>query len=68
LFSRSPDYHGTELLRDQDHEGRYLTVDRWTTRAAFEAFRTAWKAEYEALDRACGALTTSETPLGAYDT
>ena len=67
MFARSPDYLGTELLPDPEHDGRYVTVDRWVTRAAFEEFRQQWKAEYEALDQACAALTTTETPLGAYD-
>jgi heme-degrading monooxygenase HmoA len=67
LFARSPDYLGTELLPDPEHDRRYVTVDHWTTREAFEEFRRQWKAEYEALDRACAALTTAETPLGAYD-
>jgi hypothetical protein len=54
-------------LPDPEHDGRYVTVDRWATRAAFEEFRQQWKAEYEALDHACAALTLAETPLGAYD-
>jgi hypothetical protein len=33
---------------------------------AQEAFRAAQRAEYEALDRACEALTTAEGYLGSY--
>jgi heme-degrading monooxygenase HmoA len=67
LFSRSPDYQGTELLRDALRPGRYLTIDRWTTAAAFEVFKRDWKAEYEVLDRPGEALTTSETPVGVFE-
>jgi heme-degrading monooxygenase HmoA len=68
LFARSAGYLGTELLKDTLRAGRYITVDRWTSVAAFEAFKQEWKAEYAALDRACESLTAAETPLGAFAT
>ena len=67
LFSLSSDYRGTELLTDAEHPGRYLTIDRWASAAAFETFKARWKAEYEALDRRCASLTASETPLGTFE-
>lgn len=67
LFARSPDYRGTELLRDARRPGHYLTIDRWTSRAAFDAFQREWQAEYAALDRAGAVLTTAETPVGEFD-
>jgi heme-degrading monooxygenase HmoA len=66
LFRSSPDYKGTELLRDAFESGNYLTIDRWTSEQAFRAFRKQHDAEYEILDRACDALTTRETRIGAY--
>jgi hypothetical protein len=68
LFRSSPDYKGTELLRDAYVSGLYLTVDRWATEHAYRAFRKAHDADYEALDRTCDALTTRETRIGAYTT
>ena len=65
-FHSSPDYRGTELLRDAYIPGAYLTIDRWTSEEAFRAFRKEHDAEYEALDRACDPLTSSETRIGAY--
>jgi heme-degrading monooxygenase HmoA len=59
LFRLSPDYRGTELLRDAYIPGNYLTVDRWTSEAAFRAFRKDH-------DRACDELTGRETRIGAY--
>ena len=64
LFARADGYLGTELLFDGV---RHLTIDRWRTRADFEAFKARYSAEYEALDARCDALTGSETRLGAFD-
>lgn len=66
LFRTSPDYRGTELLRDAYIPGAYLTIDRWVSEEAFRAFRKDHDPEYEALDRACDALTGGETRIGAY--
>ncbi len=66
LFRTSSDYLGTELLRDAYVPHSYLTIDRWTSEEAFRAFRKAHDSEYEVLDRACDALTSSETRVGAY--
>jgi heme-degrading monooxygenase HmoA len=66
LFHTSPNYLGTELLRDAYIPGAYLTVDRWTSEQDFRAFRKDHDPEYEALDRSCDALTSRETRIGAY--
>ncbi len=66
LFRTSPDYRGTELLCDAYIPGSYLTVDRWASEEAFRAFRKDHDAAYETLDRACDALTSRETRIGAY--
>ena|SRR5665213_1338687 len=66
LFAASPDHLGTELMRDAYVPGSYLTIDRWTSEDAFRAFRKDHDAAYEELDRACDALTSRETRIGAY--
>jgi heme-degrading monooxygenase HmoA len=66
LFGASPNYLGTELLRDAYISGNYLTIDRWTSEDDFRAFRKEHDAGYESLDRACDALTSKETRIGAY--
>jgi len=66
LFRTSPNYQGTELLRDAYVPGSYLTIDRWAGEDDFRAFRKQHDKEYEALDRACDALTTHENRVGAY--
>ena len=67
LFREDPAYIGTELLRDAAEADRYLTIDRWRARGAFEAFKKAHAAEYAALDRDCEQLTTTETKFGVFD-
>jgi heme-degrading monooxygenase HmoA len=66
LFRTSPNYLGTELLRDAYVPGSYLTIDRWSSEDAFRAFRKDHDREYEVLDRSCDALTSRETRIGAY--
>ena len=66
LFRASPDYLGTELLRDAYISGSYLTIDRWASEQEFRAFRKAHDTEYESLDRSSDALTARETRIGAY--
>jgi heme-degrading monooxygenase HmoA len=66
LFGTSPDYQGTEFLRDAYIPGSYLTIDRWASEADFRAFRKQHYQDYEVLDRACDSLTSRETRIGAY--
>jgi heme-degrading monooxygenase HmoA len=66
LFGASPEYRGTELLRDAYIPGNYLTIDRWASEDAFRAFRKDHDREYETLDRACDDLTSREIRVGAY--
>ncbi len=66
LFGRSPEYLGTELLKDAYVPGRYLTIDRWQSDEAFRAFRAQNDLDYEVLDRACDPLTAAESRIGAF--
>jgi GNAT superfamily N-acetyltransferase/heme-degrading monooxygenase HmoA len=66
IFRRAPGYLGTELLRNDADPCRFVTLDRWTSRAALAAFRQHFAKEYADLDRQCAACTTTETELGAF--
>jgi voltage-gated potassium channel len=70
LFAAGPEgaagYRGTELLRDVEGSRRYLTIDRWTSVAAYDAFRAAAGESYTELDRQLQELTSRETPLGTF--
>ena len=67
LFRLSPDFRGTDLLRDPDCPGRYLTLDHWTTREALSVLKRQHQAEYSALDRRCESLSESEQCLGDFE-
>lgn len=67
LFTRSPHYKGSDLLRHAAGRG-YLTIDRWTSLDAFEAFRDEWRSEYDALDHYCEELTVREALVGRFET
>src|ERR1700690_3457516 len=64
LFRRSTLYLGTELVRDLERAGRYLTIDRWASREALRQFKLQFAAEYAALDQTCERLTESEALVG----
>jgi heme-degrading monooxygenase HmoA len=66
LFARGEGYLDTELLADLEAPGRYVTIDRWTSRSAFESFRRRWDGAYRELDRRCEGLTEQENALGVF--
>jgi heme-degrading monooxygenase HmoA len=69
LFALDDGYLGTELLlrRSEDGSGEYLTLDRWASGAAYEAFRARRGGEYGRLDRRLEGLTEEETLVGAFE-
>jgi heme-degrading monooxygenase HmoA len=67
LFERGDGYRGTELLRDIAKARRYVTVDRWESREAFETFHERYREEYEALDAKLEALTEYEARVGWFE-
>jgi hypothetical protein len=68
LFQKSKDYLGTELLSDEGHAYRYITIDRWTSTLAYASFLSEWNDEYARLDAQCEGLTERETLLGKWET
>ena len=66
LFATSADYRGSDLLKSITNR-TYITIDRWTSAAAFAAFKRERLAEYQALDKQMESLTSSETPIGQFD-
>jgi heme-degrading monooxygenase HmoA len=67
FFRQAPGYLGTELFSCVSSPLRFLTLDRWETRAAYEAFRRERSTEYSALDAACEGLTAAERFLTAWE-
>jgi quinol monooxygenase YgiN len=67
FFRQDPNYCGTDLVRDLNQPGRYVTLDYWTSRAAYENFRLQHADEYKKIDHRCAEMTEREVALGAYE-
>jgi heme-degrading monooxygenase HmoA len=67
LFERADGWLGTELARDARDASRYITIDRWTSRSAYDSFRNRFAAEYAALDAACEDFTVHEERVGEFE-
>lgn len=66
LFRSGDGFLKTELLQDSAAPSRYLTIDRWTSQPAYEAFRQSHTEQFQAIDQQGDLLTTRETPLGVF--
>jgi heme-degrading monooxygenase HmoA len=67
LFRRAAGYLRTELHRDRSQPHRFITIDYWESKESWEAFRTRFAEEFEALDRRCAAWTTHEAQIGRFE-
>jgi heme-degrading monooxygenase HmoA len=67
FFRRGEGYVRTELTHDPKDPGRYLTLDFWTSRHAYEQFRESSLAEYKRIDQLCEELTQMEVELGRFE-
>ena len=67
LFRTADGFLGTTLLKGEGEPGEYLTLDRWVSVQAYEAFRRVGNEEFTALDRRCEALTAQEQEVGEYE-
>ena len=67
FFRTGKGYCATELARDTNDPGRYLTFDFWTSRQAYEQFRESNLAEYKRIDELCEEMTQTERELGRFD-
>ena len=66
LFRRGKGYRRTELIRDLEVEGRYLTIDFWASRESYARFGEENREQYRAIDKKCEALTEMEALLGTF--
>lgn len=67
LFRSAEGYRGTELYRDTGRPTHFVTLDRWTSAAAFEAHLPTIREAYERLDEEGAAVTLRERRLGAFE-
>jgi hypothetical protein len=66
LFKKSRSFLRTELNCDMDTKGRYITVDYFVSRSAFDEFLKEFREEYDALDRHCARVRGFEKPVGSF--
>jgi len=67
FFRQGEGYCGTELVQDTNETGRYLTIDVWASREAYEKFRQTNLEEYNQLDRQYEEMTQAELKLGMFE-
>jgi heme-degrading monooxygenase HmoA len=67
FFRSGAGYVGTELLREVESPGRYLVVDRWDSREAYNAFAEANRAEYVRRVDETAFLYAQELRLGTFE-
>lgn len=66
LFRQAGGFRETVIFRGVSSPSTYITLDRWTSRAAYEEFRIVHAAAYAALDEATAGLTLAERHLGTF--
>ena len=66
LFGKGEGFVATELNRDVKEPGRYLTLDFWSSREAYESFRQQHAARYKEIDAECEEMTESEAEIGRF--
>jgi heme-degrading monooxygenase HmoA len=68
LFRSDPNFVETRLVRDTANDKRFLTLDFWQSRSAYESFKELNRAAYSGLDKQCEALTERERCIGYFET
>lgn len=63
LFAKGAGFIGTELYQDGQ---RFVTIDRWVSEDAFNAFQAAFGDQYKTLDVKVAHLSRSQTRIGAF--
>lgn len=67
LFAESDGFLETRLLRSKESPGTYQTIDRWSSREAYSAFKRDFATRYDQLDGEVGDLSRRETYIGLFD-
>lgn len=67
LFRTAHGYIRTELHRDPENPGTYITLDFWRSREQYEVFKQHASAAYAEIDAKCESLTDDECLLGEFE-
>ncbi len=66
FFKQGKGYLKTDLLRDVEHEQRFITLDYWNSQSDFKAFHHQRHDEYEDIDLLCDTLREREARIGGF--
>ena len=66
FFKKGDGYLGTELLKDVNRPGTYVTIDRWRSQDDYDRFCDRNRDEYAEIDKRCEELTDSEVRIGSF--
>lgn len=67
FFRTGAGFVGTELLRDIESPSRYLVIDRWESREAYQSFVDAHREEYMRRVDETGFHYAQELRLGTFE-
>lgn len=67
FFATGEGFVTTELNRDLKDQSRYLTLDFWTSKSAYDSFREVHAADYRRIDAQCEGLTAEEVLIGYFE-
>jgi hypothetical protein len=67
LFRTDPSFIESRLLQDPYTSNKFVTLDFWRTRAAYECFKELNHAAYLELDKSFEKLTVLENYIGMFD-
>ena len=67
LFGKGSGYLGSSLYRPDQPGGWWMTIDRWSSAADFEAFGREFDQEYRALDAELEDVAGEEEFVGAFE-
>jgi len=67
FFNKSDCFLKTELLVDEQNEGKFITIDYWLSKETYLEFITKNKTDYDIIDKQCAEYTQTETKIGEYD-
>jgi heme-degrading monooxygenase HmoA len=66
LFKIFPGYIKTDLIKDLNNNGTYLTLDYWVSREAYHNFKQKSVNEFSITDKKGEELTLEEKHLGEF--
>jgi heme-degrading monooxygenase HmoA len=68
FFRDSSGYQGTVLVKSNEDELTYVTLDYWDSEEDYHRFVKTNADEYAAIDKECDNLAESEIKIGEYET